>query len=388
MSGKEKAYKSAILGVVVAVGLISGITIFPALNFFAGARGLLAVQITDQPQVPPGVTAVYITYSNIQVHMSSSHSKDVGWYDVSGSGSINLMSVVNVAQTIGAANIQPGSFNAIRFNVASATVTYDGVNYTAFVPSHTIIVPIENGGINVMNGQTSGMLVDLSPTVVATDSPTAKFIIIPTAHALPIPHEHFSDHDAQTGARVDLTNDDWFHHEEDALRGNISIQSVELTNTSLSILVKNIGSSSVTLNHIYMAGLENFSVSGQTIEMHHVVVPFTVLSNGTILVSSLSNVQPEFGSASITTTTATTTHVEGSTTTSTSSGTEPAASPVGYQLAPSASVTLTYHGPLNFLYIADGIVGQTNLTVLHGVTYYVGVMGLFDTQAVTRVTAS
>src|ERR1700730_15708256 len=57
--------------------------------------GNLVLQLHDPPHVPPGVTSVFVAYSDILLRSSNGT-----WYDSRVGGSIDLMSVVNFTQTI------------------------------------------------------------------------------------------------------------------------------------------------------------------------------------------------------------------------------------------------------------------------------------------------
>src|SRR5579864_8651035 len=148
MSSKNKALLSGVIAAVIAVALISGLVLTPGLlpksttnssvsststsggSTQRSGSGTLAVLMTDPPTVPDGTTAVYINYSDVQVHVSGAGNQS-GWTDLQSSGSINLMSIINTTQTIAATNISSGVFNALRFNVTSAVVSFQGKNFTA-----------------------------------------------------------------------------------------------------------------------------------------------------------------------------------------------------------------------------------------------------------------
>ena len=122
--------------------------------------------MTDPPTVPDGVTSVFIDYSNLAIHVSSA-GNNTGWHVLGVGGQVDLMSVINSTQTIAKANISSGDFNALAFNVTSAIVTFNGVNYSADLvyQDHVLFVPIV-GGINIIDGQASAAVIDLTPTVL------------------------------------------------------------------------------------------------------------------------------------------------------------------------------------------------------------------------------
>ena len=107
-----------------------------------------------------------------------------GWYTViSDAGWIDLASTINSSKALGIGNLQAGKYNQVRFNVDEAIVTLEGVNYTATVPSSTLKVSIIQGGVKVMAGQTSYLLIDITPKVVGSSTQSIK--IVPSAKAIP-----------------------------------------------------------------------------------------------------------------------------------------------------------------------------------------------------------
>ena len=117
---------------IAAIALISAAILSPGMAALGststarlGPSGTLAVVLTDPPTVPEGVTAVYATYTDVQVHVADAGNQS-GWYDLLSSGQINLMSVINVGQTIGSTSVPSGLYNALRFNLSDFIVTYQG----------------------------------------------------------------------------------------------------------------------------------------------------------------------------------------------------------------------------------------------------------------------
>ena len=168
---------------------------------YSGPTGILGVSLTDPPIVPPGVSAVYISYSSVQVHVGDAGNQD-GWYTVADSGSVDLMSLLNVSLTLGSAQVQTGVFNLLSFNITTAAITLNGVNQTAYVPANRISVPIV-GGVSVTDGNSSGVLVDLSPEVVPYQNGTSvSYVLVPEARSVPIPHYVWNYKLEEKGAKL------------------------------------------------------------------------------------------------------------------------------------------------------------------------------------------
>ncbi len=205
----------------------------------ASGTGTLAVLMTDPPTVPNGTTHVYATYNSMQIHLTND-GNNTGWQRISASGQLDLMSMINVTQTVALVNIRSGTFNAIEFNITSAIVTYQGQNYSAYLiyRDHALFVPII-GGITISEGQTSAALIDLTPTVLLLGDPAnASFAFIPEAHGYTIPAQSVPRNQIQrVGETASIVNQ--------TLVGNYQpkfiISKLTVSTTSLTVTVTNTG---------------------------------------------------------------------------------------------------------------------------------------------------
>lgn len=206
----------------------------------------MSVLLTDPPTVPANMTAVYMQYSEVQAHIADAGNQ-TGWYDLSGSGEVNLMSVVNASQTIANQTLPPGKFNGLRFNVTSVAVTYEGQNYTAQIVygQDTLYIWIA-GGINVTAAQTSAALIDLSPTVLMTgDSASLEFVFIPAAIGYVIPTSSIPAESHVIGSKAILSENPWWITVEKGTK--FGITNVTLTPSSLAVTIVNQGTSSIIM---------------------------------------------------------------------------------------------------------------------------------------------
>ncbi len=213
---------------------------------YSGPTGLLGVSLTDPPIVPPGVTDVYISYSSVEVHVADAGNED-GWYQVADAGSVDLMSLVNVSLTLGSAQVQTGVFNLIAFNITSAAVTINGANVTAYVPANRINVPIV-GGITVSTGNSSGVLVDLSPEVVPYQNGTSiSYVLVPEARSLPIPSNVWSRGLDVKGAKLqEIQNQTWITN----ATGDVVVTGISVTPNSFSLTLQNQGTTNASFSSI------------------------------------------------------------------------------------------------------------------------------------------
>jgi hypothetical protein len=199
MSLTRKSLIGGIVGAIIAISLIAaGALAFSGSSggsFFglggsgsgsgSGGSGTMQLSMIDPPNVPSNVVAVYVNYSSIQVHVANAGNQS-GWYNITSSGSINLMKIVNSSKVLGSASLPSGTYNIVRFTITSAAVTVQNStgglkNYTASVPSG-MVQSVITGGVNVKGGTTSALLVDISPRVTYGGN---QYTLIPSATAAP-----------------------------------------------------------------------------------------------------------------------------------------------------------------------------------------------------------
>ncbi len=365
MNSKNKVVTSGVLAAVVAIALVTAVLglgilsstttsgVFGATTSTTGnsaQSGTLAVLMTDPPTVPTGVSAVYITYANLGVHVSGAGNQS-GWHALNTQGEINLMSVINATQTIASANISSGKFDALAFNITSAVVTYNGQNYSADLvyQEHMLVVPIV-GGITVTSGQTSAAVIDLTPTVLLlgnTTNPT--FAFIPAAKGYTIPAQSTTSMHLHVGDRDDIHGAPWWIDIE--RNSHFELTAVSLAPTSLSITVNNTGNATIdfrvaaitsttSVQGGFKGGGDDFPAAASISEY------FAVESNGSLVPVTAyghGQVQATLGSA-------------------------------GYLLQPGTSATFTYSGNITLGLLQEYHVQPTQ-QIVGGQQYIVTLLG-------------
>jgi hypothetical protein len=283
------------------------------------------------------VTGVYVTYGNVAVHVSGAGGQS-GWTETNTTGSLDLLKLVNVSTTIATARVSSGVYDALRFNISSAQVTYNGKNYTAFVPSAMLSVRIP-GGIQVNSVNKSAMIIDMHPTVVNIGSKsTPEFIVNAAASVHGLPIYAVTDQIERIGFKMQLGGLSWWKQIGEQYTANIQITSAALSSSSFSVTVENTGTTPVNLSAVSVTPVgSECAPSVQNQEEHRMWgMPecftgsafFIVQDNGTL--TSLSTLlpvhfmpyshseAPRFGIFAN----------------------------QGYQLAPGQSVMLTYSGSI------------------------------------------
>ncbi len=240
-----------LIATAVLTGSLPGVQ---NVNTTSAGTGTLSIMLTDPPIIPTGVTAVYVSYSNLSVHISGAGNQS-GWYPVNSHGTIELLGSVNFSQTLGTVTVANGVYNLIRFNVTSAKVTYNGVNYTAFVPSSELKVPII-GGVEVTDSKPSAAIIDLQTTVMNIGSQSnPEFMIRPVVKAYPVPSSDVTVNMQHRGFRQDLKGLKWWTSLRESYTANLQITTASLTANSLSLTVKNTGNHSTVLGLVLLSPL-------------------------------------------------------------------------------------------------------------------------------------
>jgi len=244
---KVAAYGLA--GLVLAGMIIFSGSSLGLLNF--GSPGVLSVLLTDPPSVPEGVSAVYITYSNIAVHADG--SGDSGWVTIAGAGTIDTLKLVNLSQTISSATIPSLSYNLVAFDISSVKIDFMGTNYSATVNSPRLIVPIV-GGVKVNSGHLAAALVDIQPTVLNLgDQSNPRFTVSTGAKALQVPESEETPSMKEVGNRASLEGSSWLQSFRASHSDTLTSSGLTLTHNSISFSVTNPGSESLTIRLVVVS---------------------------------------------------------------------------------------------------------------------------------------
>lgn len=173
--------------VVAAIVVVAAIAFVAAGGLSGGST--LAVQLTDPPNVPSGTQHLFVTYTEVQAHVSSvagaNATNQSGWVTAQGSGTVDLMALVNASQTIASAHVAANStVNLVRFNVSSATIVIGNSTYNVTVPSGEITVAVT--GQQKINSISAAVLIDLFPTVNVRGGTGANttYTMAPAARAI------------------------------------------------------------------------------------------------------------------------------------------------------------------------------------------------------------
>jgi hypothetical protein len=124
------ASKTTIAVIAVVIVVVIGVGVYAALTTYG--HGTLNLSVADTP-VNSNVSAVYITFSAISLHSTSS-----GWtnYTIS-SRTVNIYGVtLNNSSFLGSLSIPAGNYTMIRVYVSSVSVDMAGTNESFAMASH------------------------------------------------------------------------------------------------------------------------------------------------------------------------------------------------------------------------------------------------------------
>lgn len=228
-----------------------------SLTYSSPLKSLMAIRLTDPPTVPNGTSSLVISYTKVGVHLSNAQNSS-GWLYSNSSGTLNLLSILNVTQTIGAVSVPVNSsIESVRFNITSASITINGTTYNVTVPSQTVTAHVS--GRASLNG-TGSLLMSLSP-VVATilTANSTVFVMVPSLRAV-IVGSGTNSSSVKAGYVARLNQSERADLED--ARPNVTLSnasvSVQGNTTTISVTLRNNANQTTNLKHISLFG--NLSV--------------------------------------------------------------------------------------------------------------------------------
>jgi hypothetical protein len=282
MTSKRKLIPFVLMGIILGGGIIGGITVLQDLGVLPGnlLKGTLVVLVHDPPNFPSGVSAVYLSYSELSIRSSSNPHH---WIALNQSGTLDLVSIVNFTRTVASVKLPFGTFDELGMNVSSAIITYHGKNYTSLVEQGNFVAQIPSGLRIDQEHLNAGTLFDISPTVIVHGGSTSpSFVLVPAASVFLVPDELLQLF-AQVGSEENSTTESWLANDEMLYNQSLLSITVEtMTNSSLTISVANSGNSSSMIESFFITLNDTFSgTDGLSTDNSSLV--FGVLSNGTLV---------------------------------------------------------------------------------------------------------
>lgn len=159
---------AAVILVILIIGGIAGY-----LFYTRYVQGSVTLSITDPPQPSPGnghqydpsIIHIYLTFSTVQIHQGGlGNPNNNTWTTIVGSPKpVDMISVLTSTKVLGSTRLSTGTYDQLRFPVATATVTLSNIgNVTYAVPSDSLRVSITGGGFESSPGSNVNLLLTIS----------------------------------------------------------------------------------------------------------------------------------------------------------------------------------------------------------------------------------
>jgi len=230
----------------------------PSTSAIAG-QSVLAIQLTDPPQVPLGTRSLNLTYSavNLLVGEPASNSQvttsTISITPSGGSATIDLLTLQNISQTVASAKLPTGStVYATSFTVQSITININGTVSTVTLATGGNTLGVTLAHPALLQGDCD-VLLELNPVVV--DTPTG-YQLIPSIVGIVKPFSEFHPGDENIGTRRQIGQHD--QGELNQAGGQISSSLVSLAvsgnTTTFTVQVNNTGSEPVSLIAVGLQG--------------------------------------------------------------------------------------------------------------------------------------
>lgn len=337
--------------------------------------GVLAAQITDPPDppnIPVGITHVYIFYSAIEAQ--TIFQDNSVWVNVASSGVVDILSVLDLSLTLGSARVPIGTYEQVRFSIANATVTFGGQNYTASVPMNQIVVSLSNGGTVVQTDSSAGFVIGVTPTVlVSSSSGKQLFQIVTAVQGVSIPSNSWNGSLAAPGSFIqNITSQPWWKVAT-PIGDNLSeVTGTEIYPTTLLVILNNTGSTPITISGLNILSTGAPSSNSSNVTTTTVVSTSTTsitITEVSTITKSAAPAAPRPGSNSSRLTVATFLILSNGSVVQPTGGSPIPADQIGLTIQPHQDVVLLYLGYINTLYNPNqpdqqlGIVGGQEYTI-------------------------
>lgn len=272
MSIRKELLKYVLAAVILATLVIAGVVFFfPVLTPTTPVEAQpvnFVVMLTDPPTVPAGTTMLNLSYSEISIHVTYP-SNTTQWLNVTGNGTVNAFSLINVTQTIANITLPNGTIvDKIQFTISQIQAQINGTVYPVTALSNLLTVSIANS--QRLNQTQSGVLLDLNPTLVQIQATNAEggtdsyYVLVPGATAVYV--NSVNQNQVKVGTIVELQQNDRekLIRVVEGFRAKVSIDSASLSSsgniTNFSMTLSNKGNSDATVFGVTLNG--QFNVSG------------------------------------------------------------------------------------------------------------------------------
>lgn len=266
MSVRRQTMKYTAAAVAIAAIIIVSSTFYLNPSVLSGQQGgssaSLVIQLTDPPTVPTGTKSLNLSYSSIDILVgepASGGQQTTKTVTVSSPGTLDLLKLQNISQTIALASLPNGTVvYSFAFAVTGISIDVNGTKSPVTFATGGSTLTVTLAEPSAIQG-TYLALLRLSPVIVNTPS---GYQMIPSAVGIVRSEgqgEHSQEH---VGSQQALTSqdEDQLDHAQGNLSASLTAISVSGNITTITVQVQNMGNSSVVLNAIGIHG--NFTAVG------------------------------------------------------------------------------------------------------------------------------
>jgi len=259
---KYAAAAIVLAGVIIAasflyIGSVSGST-NTSTSGVAG-ESVLAIQLTDPPQVPFGTSSLNLTYSGVNILVGEPASNGqvttstVSVNPSGGSATVNLFTLQNVSQTIASAKLPTGStIYSVSFSVQKVSIDINGTVYPVTMATGTSTLGVTLAHPALLDSDSIALL-ELNPVVANT--PTG-YQLIPSVVGIMKPSSEFQKGDQDVGQREPLGQNDQqgLSRAVGKITARLVSMSVSGNTTTFIVQVNNTGSVPISLVAVGLHG--------------------------------------------------------------------------------------------------------------------------------------
>ena len=225
----------------------------------SGSGFILSLALTDPPHVPANTKELILNYSSFSVNVLDNNGK-YSWINETGSGSVNLMSLVNVSQILGNANLASGDkVIGASLSIKSASIEIGNTTYPVVITQKKLYANLSS---NITIDSNSSILLDFSPTVSSIYSQnTTTFVMLPSIKAV-----FYGNYTYQGGNKYAIGKKINLSYNQISYLGkfksNLTILYANVTqfknfsnlSYSISIKIKNNGSKAMSIKQVIFSG--------------------------------------------------------------------------------------------------------------------------------------
>ena len=251
-----------VFAVVIVVLVIAVVLVYHSgvISKITSSTGTAAVPIamTDPAEVPANTTSLDIAYSSFKILYFTANGS-ANFENVSSSGSVNLLSLIDTSQVLASANLPANSIiKSIEFAVVSANITINGTTYPVKVPSPIVTANVP-ANFNKINSSSS-LILDFTPAVITVyTANSTEYVLVPSILAL----SSTGLVNRAVGAREHVPAN--INRSLFSERPNITITGASLQQvgniTKISVTIKDNSNESVILQHLRLRMVNGFKLS-------------------------------------------------------------------------------------------------------------------------------